>query len=487
MGEIEQLNTFDLFIFGGTGDLANRKLLPALYKQSSIKSFSSDSRIIIIGTKNLTTEEYLQKLNKSLQEYSADYSNEMAEKFFSKISYLKIDVNNGEDWKNFSAQKYNTTRIFYLAIPPALYQITTSKLKTHNCITDDSKIVVEKPIGSCLETAEKINNVLAEGFAEKQIYRIDHYLGKEAVQNLLALRFGNIIFEQSWSNRAIDHIQITVAEDLGVEDRGSYYDKTGALRDMVQNHLIQILCLIAMEPPVSINSESVRDEKLKVLRSLAPFDKENIKHNSVRGRYVDGVHNKEPVQGYLAEKGVNESNNTETFVALKLLINNWRWSGVPFYIRTGKRMTKKVSEIVVRYKNIPHNIFSSDATLQPNQLVLRIHPDEGVDLKLNTKEPSVSGFNLEELPLDLNLQDYYELGHQDCYERLLLDVIKGNQALFVRKDEIEASWKWIDAIVKLWESEDVPMEEYISGTWGPSSSEIMLSKENRKWANKNQS
>ena len=487
MGEIEQLNTFDLFIFGGTGDLANRKLLPALYKQSSIKSFSSDSRIIIIGTKNLTTEEYLQKLNKSLQEYSADYSNEMAEKFFSKISYLKIDVNNSEDWKNFSAQKYNTTRIFYLAISPALYQITTSNLKTHNCITDDSRIVVEKPIGSCLETAKKINNVLAEGFAEKQIYRIDHYLGKEAVQNLLALRFGNIIFEQSWSNRAIDHIQITVAEDLGVEDRGSYYDKTGALRDMVQNHLIQILCLIAMEPPVSINSESVRDEKLKVLRSLAPFDKENIKHNSVRGRYVDGVHNKEPVQGYLAEKGVNESNNTETFVALKLLINNWRWSGVPFYIRTGKRMMKKVSEIVVRYKNIPHNIFSSDAKLQPNQLVLRIHPDEGVDLKLNTKEPSVSGFNLEELPLDLNLQDYYELGHQDCYERLLLDVIKGNQALFVRKDEIEASWKWIDAIVKLWESEDVPMEEYISGTWGPSSSEIMLSKENRKWANKNQS
>ena len=242
-----------------------------------------------------------------------------------------------------------------------------------------------------------------------------------------------------------------------------------------------------MEPPVSINSESVRDEKLKVLRSLAPFDKENIKHNSVRGRYVDGVHKKEPVQGYLAEKGVNESNNTETFVALKLLINNWRWSGVPFYIRTGKRMMKKVSEIVVRYKNIPHNIFSSDAKLQPNQLVLRIHPDEGVDLKLNTKEPSVSGFNLEELPLDLNLQDYYELGHQDCYERLLLDVIKGNQALFVRKDEIEASWKWIDAIVKLWESEDVPMEVYISGTWGPSSSEIMLSKENRKWANKNQS
>ena len=487
MGEIEQLNTFDLFIFGGTGDLANRKLLPALYKQSSIKSFSSESRIIVIGTRNLTTEEYLQTLNKSLQEYSADYSNTKAEKFFSKISYLKIDVNNGEDWKNFSAQKYNTTRIFYLAIPPALYQITTSKLKTHNCITDDSKIVVEKPIGSCLETAKKINNVLAEGFAEKQIYRIDHYLGKEAVQNLLALRFGNIIFEQSWSNRAIDHIQISVAEDLGVEDRGSYYDKTGALRDMVQNHLIQILCLIAMEPPVSINSESVRDEKLKVLRSLAPFDKENIKHNSVRGRYVDGVHKKEPVRGYLAEKGVNESNNTETFVALKLLINNWRWSGVPFYIRTGKRMMKKVSEIVVRYKNIPHNIFSSDATLQPNQLVLRIHPDEGVDLKLNTKEPSVSGFNLEELPLDLNLQDYYELGHQDCYERLLLDIIKGNQALFVRKDEIEASWKWIDAIVKLWESEDVPMEEYISGTWGPSSSEIMLSKENRKWANKNQS
>jgi glucose-6-phosphate 1-dehydrogenase len=342
---------------------------------------------------------------------------------------------------------------------------------------------VEKPIGTDLNTAKEINDSLATGFNESQIYRIDHYLGKEAVQNLLALRFGNTIFEQSWSNSAIDHIQITVAEDLGVEDRGGYYDETGALRDMVQNHLLQILCLIAMEPPVSIQSESVRDEKLKVLKSLAPFTAENISINSVRAQYLDGISKGEAACSYLDEDGVNAENNTETFVALKLEINNWRWSGVPFYLRTGKRMQSKSSEIVVRYKTVPHNIFSKDASLKPNQLVLRIHPDEGIDLKLNTKHPGVSGFDLEELPLDLNLHEYHEIGHQDCYERLLLDVIKGNPSLFVRRDEIEASWKWIDNIINLWKSEDVPMEEYISGGWGPSNADLLLKREFRAWKN----
>ena len=299
-------------------------------------------------------------------------------------------------------------------------------------------------------------------------------MGKEAVQNLLALRFANTIFEKSWSNSAVDHIQITVAEDLGVEDRGGYYDETGALRDMVQNHLLQILCLIAMEPPVSIQSESVRDEKLKVLKSLSPFSKETIALNSVRAKYLDGISKGKPACAYDDEDGVDSKNNTETFVALKLEINNWRWSGVPFYLRTGKRMHSKSSEIVVRYKSVPHNIFSKDAAVKPDQLVLRIHPDEGIDLKLNTKQPGVSGYDLEELPLDLNLHEYHELGHQDCYERLLLDVIRGNPSLFVRRDEIEASWKWIDNIINLWNSEDVPMEEYISGGWGPSLSLIHI-------------
>ena len=299
------------------------------------------------------------------------------------------------------------------------------------------------------------------------------------------MRFGNTIFERSWSNAAIDHIQITVAEDLGVEGRGDYYDDTGALRDMVQNHLLQILCLIAMEPPVSISSESVRDEKLKVLKSLQSFTKENIRIDSVRAQYTDGISKGETACSYQDEDGVDTQKNTETFVALKVAINNWRWSGVPFYIRTGKRMESKSSEIVVRYKNVPHNIFSDQKPLAPNQLVLRIHPDEGIDLKLNTKKPDVTGFDLQELPLDLNLHDYNEIGHQDCYERLLLDVIKGNTALFVRRDEVEASWSWIDNIINLWKSEDVPMEEYISGSWGPSNSDLLLKREYRSWKNGN--
>tara|TARA_B100001939_G_scaffold319087_1_gene307000 strand:+ start:431 stop:1888 length:1458 start_codon:yes stop_codon:yes gene_type:complete len=485
MSDVEKLNTFNLYIFGGTGDLANRKLLPALYRQHILGSYTDQSNITGIGTKDLSQDDYLSIVQKSLQKHSDLYSDESWKKFSNILTYKKIDINDDEDWNTFKPQQIDAVKIFYLAIPPSLYETISTKLHSYQCIDQNSRIVVEKPIGSDLETAKKINKSLSIGFSENQIYRIDHYLGKEAVQNLLALRFGNIIFEQSWSNRAIDHIQITVAEDLGVEDRGNYYDKTGALKDMVQNHLIQILCLIAMEPPVSINSESVRDEKLKVLKSLAPFDINTIKTDSVRGRYSDGVYNKEAVKAYVDEDGVDEDNNTETFVALKLFINNWRWSGVPFFLRTGKRMKKKVSEIVVRYKNIPHNIFSSDTKVHSNQLVLRIHPDEGVDLKLNTKEPSVTGFHLEELPLDLNLQDYYEMGHQDCYERLLLDVIKGNQALFVRKDEIEASWEWIDSITKLWSSEAIPMDEYSAGSWGPSSSELMLSKENKKWIDKN--
>ena len=308
-------------------------------------------------------------------------------------------------------------------------------------------------------------------------------MGKEAVRNLLALRFANTIFEQSWSNSAIDHIQISVAEDLGVEDRGGYYDKTGALKDMVQNHLLQILCLIAMEPPVSISSESVRDEKLKVLKSLANFNETSIETDSVRATYSEGLSKGEAACSYLDEEGVDIDNKTETFVALKVMINNWRWSGVPFYLRTGKRMKSKTSEITVKYKSVPHNIFSENSKVPSNQLVLRIHPDEGIDLKLNTKEPGVAGFDLEELPLDLNLDDYYEIGHQDCYERLLLDVIKGNPALFVRKDEVEASWQWIDNIINLWESQNVPMEEYNSGTWGPVNSDLLLKRDFRSWKN----
>ena len=479
------LNTFDLYLFGGTGDLSNRKLIPAMFRQETLSSICTESNIIGIGSRNLTTDEYVKMVKDSLQKYfpNFDQHKDTWKLFSARISYIQIDINSDEGWNNLKEISVDRAVIYYLATPPNLYKRISSALNEFNLIKENCRVVVEKPIGTDLNTAKEINDSLATGFNESQIYRIDHYLGKEAVQNLLALRFGNTIFEQSWSNSAIDHIQITVAEDLGVEDRGGYYDETGALRDMVQNHLLQILCLIAMEPPVSIQSESVRDEKLKVLKSLAPFTTENISMNSVRAQYLDGISKGEAACSYLDEDGVNTENNTETFVALKLEINNWRWSGIPFYLRTGKRMQSKSSEIVVRYKTVPHNIFSKDTSLKPNQLVLRIHPDEGIDLKLNTKHPGVSGFDLEELPLDLNLHEYHEIGHQDCYERLLLDVIKGNPSLFVRRDEIEASWKWIDNIINLWKSEDVPMEEYISGGWGPSNADLLLKRDFRAWKN----
>jgi glucose-6-phosphate 1-dehydrogenase len=424
-------------------------------------------------------------VNESLNKYYIDFEQQKDAwlKFAKRLQYIKLDINSNEDWKNINNVSDSVAVVYYLATPPNLYKKISSALNDNNLIKENCRIVVEKPIGSDLETAEDINNSLSQGFKENQIYRIDHYLGKEAVQNLLALRFANTIFEKSWSSSAIDHIQITVAEDLGVEDRGGYYDETGALRDMVQNHLLQILCLIAMEPPVSIQSESVRDEKLKVLKSLAPFTSDNIAVNSVRAQYLEGISKGEAACAYLDEEGVDSKNQTETFVALKLEINNWRWSGVPFYLRTGKRMQSKSSEIVVRYKTVPHNIFSKGAHLEPGQLVLRIHPDEGIDLKLNTKRPGVSGYDLENLPLDLNLNEYHEIGHQDCYERLLLDVIKGNPSLFVRRDEIEASWKWIDNIINLWKSEDVPMEEYISGGWGPSNADLLIKRDFRAWKN----
>jgi len=480
-----ELNTFDLYLFGGTGDLSNRKLIPAMFRQETLGNINDTSQIIGIGSRDLSAEEYISMVNESLNKYYIDFEQQKDAwlKFAKRLQYIKLDINSNEDWKNINNVSDSVAVVYYLATPPNLYKKISSALNDNNLIKDNCRIVVEKPIGSYLETAEDINNSLSQGFKENQIYRIDHYLGKEAVQNLLALRFANTIFEKSWSSSAIDHIQITVAEDLGVEDRGGYYDETGALRDMVQNHLLQILCLIAMEPPVSIQSESVRDEKLKVLKSLAPFTSDNIAVNSVRAQYLEGISKGEAACAYLDEEGVDSKNQTETFVALKLEINNWRWSGVPFYLRTGKRMQSKSSEIVVRYKAVPHNIFSKGAHLEPGQLVLRIHPDEGIDLKLNTKRPGVSGYDLENLPLDLNLNEYHEIGHQDCYERLLLDVIKGNPSLFVRRDEIEASWKWIDNIINLWKSEDVPMEEYISGGWGPSNADLLIKRDFRAWKN----
>ena len=373
--------------------------------------------------------------------------------------------------------------MFYLAVSPSFYTKIAENLNALGLINNDSVIVVEKPIGEDLNSSVKINQSLASYFDEQQIFRIDHYLGKEAVQNLLALRFGNILFEKVWSNIAIDHVQITVAETLGLESRGSYYDEVGAIKDMLQNHMLQILCLVSMEPPTSINSESIRDEKLKVLRSLKPISKDEIENNCVIGQYKDGAIGGETKASYLDEEGVKEKSKTETFISLKLQIDNWRWSGVPFFLRTGKRMSEKKSEIVVQFKEVPHNIFDSDQKQKNNQLIIQLQPEESIKLKIMIKEPTASGFKLQELPLDLFFDEYYEDDHLDAYERLLLDAIERKSSLFMRRDEVEESWLFIDKLIEAIQVSDIDLEKYNAGSWGPSSSDLLIANHGSKWNN----
>ena len=373
--------------------------------------------------------------------------------------------------------------MFYLAVSPSFYTKIAENLNALGLINNDSVIVVEKPIGEDLNSSVKINQSLASYFDEQQIFRIDHYLGKEAVQNLLALRFGNILFEKVWSNIAIDHVQITVAETLGLENRGSYYDEVGAIKDMLQNHMLQILCLVSMEPPTSINSESIRDEKLKVLRSLKPISKDEIENNCVIGQYKDGAIGGETKASYLDEEGVKEKSKTETFISLKLQIDNWRWSGVPFFLRTGKRMSEKRSEIVVQFKEVPHNIFDSDQKQKNNQLIIQLQPEESIKLKIMIKEPTASGFKLQELPLDLFFDEYYEDDHLDAYERLLLDAIERKSSLFMRRDEVEESWLFIDKLIEAIQVSDIDLEKYNAGSWGPSSSDLLIANHGSKWNN----
>jgi glucose-6-phosphate 1-dehydrogenase len=371
--------------------------------------------------------------------------------------------------------------VAYLATAPSLFGALAQGLKHNDLIDDTSRIVLEKPLGRDLESARQINDSVAECYRENQVYRIDHYLGKETVQNLLALRFGNSLFEPLWRRSAIDHVQITVAEDLGVGGRVEFYDRVGALRDMVQNHLMQLICLFAMEPPSSLDQNAVRDEKIKVLRSLKPISPRDVKLNSVRGRYAAGAINGEAVPGYTDELAGADS-STETFVALKVEIENWRWSGVPFYIRTGKRLKEKYSEIVVQFQDVPHSIFSEqEYNVQPNLLRIRLQPDEGVQLSIMAKEPGPGGFNLRPVALDLSFAETFGVRYPDAYERLLMEVLRGNAALFMRRDEVEAAWQWVDGVIDSWDTSKQPLESYVAGSRGPSAASLLLDRDGRAW------
>ncbi|HEY5805250.1 MAG TPA: glucose-6-phosphate dehydrogenase [Lysobacter sp.] len=481
---------FDLIIFGGTGDLALRKLLPALFHRYVDGQIVAGTRLYGLARDTLTDEAYRDRVREALQKTLADDPRSPAalEPFLDMLGYRRIDLSADTGWAELAGELSDESRVrvFYLAVGPDLFGSVGARLQAHGLTGANTRVVVEKPIGHDRESAVAINDALGAVFAESQIYRIDHYLGKETVQNLIALRFGNALFEPLWKAEHIDHVQITVAETVGLERRASYYDKSGALRDMVQNHILQLLCLVAMEPPSSLAADAIRDEKLKVLRSLRPIDAYGKEAGAtsqvtVRGQYRAGAVEGRPVPGYLEELGRNDS-RTETFVALKAEVRNWRWAGVPFYLRTGKRLADRMSEIVVTFRQVPHSIFGELAEpIYPNQLVIRLQPDEGVKLWLMNKVPGPGGLRLRRVPMDLSFAETFGGRQPEAYERLLMDVVRGNPMLFMRRDEVEAAWAWIDPIRTAWEASADAPKAYTAGSWGPSAAVALIERDGRTW------
>jgi glucose-6-phosphate 1-dehydrogenase len=485
MAKFVPVEPFDLVIFGGTGDLAMRKLLPSLYHRDLDGQLSGDSRIIAISRRDFSRTDFVAQVAASLREYlpAADLDDTVLQRFIERLSYHAVDVTSTDGWPEAAADVNvhgNRVRVFYLATSPSLYGPISEGLAGHGMVHEHTRIVLEKPIGNNLAEAREINAAVGRVFREDQVYRIDHYLGKETVQNLLALRFSNSLFEPLWRRGTVDHVQITVAEDLGVGTRADFYDRTGALVDMVQNHLLQLLCLVAMEPPAGLDHDQIRGEKLKVLRALKPLDAASVGRQTVRGQYRRGAISGTAVPSYLEE--VDGASRTETFVALKVEIDNWRWANVPFYLRTGKRMARKTSHIVVQFAPVAHSIFPTDAgQLEPNQLTIRLQPDEGVTLSLMTKEPGPGGFVLRSLPLNLSFCEQFPVRYPDAYERLLMEVLRGNQALFMHREEVESAWAWIDTIRNAWDAQQHEVLPYVAGTWGPTDSALLIGRDDRRW------
>ena len=482
---------FDCVVFGATGDLTLRKLLPALYYRYVDKQYGDNCRIIAAARSKITSDEYRRRAADALGEHvkKEDRSKDKLDAFLQRLTYVSVNGASEDGWDDLIAalaERADLVRVFYLATSPDLYGAVCQNLSKHGVITEQSRVVLEKPIGHDLASARQINDDVGCVFKEAQIYRIDHYLGKETVQNLLALRFANVIFERLWNADTIDHVQITVAETVGVESRGDYYDRSGALRDMVQNHLMQLLCLLAMDAPIALRGDSLRDEKLKVLRSLKPIAPHEVPHTTVRGQYVAGAVAGKTVDGYIADLsrdlGEERASTTETFVALKAEINNWRWAGVPFYLRSGKRLPQKVSEIVVQFKDIPYSVFPPDAAdMQANQLVIRLQPEEGMRLKMMTKDPGPGGLRLRPAELDISFEKAFSVRYPDAYERLLMDTVRGNATLFMRRDEVEAAWSWVEPILEAWEQSAEKPKPYPAGSWGPTASIALIERDGRTW------
>jgi glucose-6-phosphate 1-dehydrogenase len=481
--------SFDLVVFGGTGDLAWRKLMPAMFQAFRHGTLPKDGRIIGVARDNLSDAQYRELIRSRFEQVDGAKrpSCDEFEQFARMLHFLRMDLSQPGDFKRLKdtlAQRDADVVVMYLATAPSLFGTAIEQIAAAGLNTKRTRVVLEKPLGHDLESNREINATVRRALDENQIFRIDHYLGKPSVQNLFALRFGNALFEPVWRRETISHIQITIAEDLGVEKRGAFYDQTGALRDMVQNHALQLLCALAMEPPINAHADAIRDEKLKVLRSLKAWTPESLSQHVVRGQYGPGTMHGEHVPAYREEPGVNPESTTETFVALRAEIANWRWAGVPFYIRTGKRLAERDARIVVTFRSAPHAIYQSPLG-SANKLVIHLQPKDGLELHLLAQAQdgrSARGAQqLAPVHLDLDFDKRFGAERVGAYERLLLDVIEGRLNLFVRADEQEEAWRWVEPILEHWANDSAGPRPYASGSWGPSASSAMIARDGNCW------
>ena len=473
----------DMTIFGGMGDLAMRKLLPALYMAFLHGNLPPSTRILSTGRQDYDRAAYLAFVEEHSRSFisAANFNEKSWAGFLDLLVYVRLDVSAAEIFDTLKdASRDGAQRVFYLATAPSLFTTICDKLAATGLVDANARVVLEKPLGRDLASAVEINEAVGKHFAESQIYRIDHYLGKETVQNLMVLRFGNSILEPLWRAPNIASVQITVAEEVGVGSRAGFYDSAGAMRDMVQNHLMQLLCIVAMEPPTSLSPDAVRDEKLKVIRSLRRMTLADIARDTVRGQYTRGVSGNQEVKGYHEESNVPASSHTETFVALRAHIDTWRWSKVPFYLRTGKRMQRRSSKIVIEFANPPFPLFPETPGGVANRLVIELQPEEAIKLQLFAKQPG-SGMLMQQVALNLDLQSAFQQRRAEAYERLLIDVVRGRLTHFMRRDELEAAWEWVEPIINGWETLNEKPHPYAAGSWGPAESFALLARDGFGW------
>jgi glucose-6-phosphate 1-dehydrogenase len=477
--------SFDLVFFGGTGDLTWRKLMPALFQAFRHGKLPEGGRILAVARDDQTDERYREWLKERFREVDGAKrpSDEEFERFASLIHYRRMDLSLPEHYqglKDWLDARNADTVVLYLATSPYLFTQICQQLGAVGLNHDKVRVVLEKPLGHDLASAQEINRAVRSVFAEAQAFRIDHYLGKPSVQNLMALRFGNALFEPLWRRESIANIQITLAERLGVGTRGAFYDGTGALRDMIQNHALKLLTMIAMEPPARNDADAIRDEKLKVLRSLKPFTAESVSRDVVRGQYRAGTIDGAAVPAYLDEVKVPPESQCETFVALRTEVNNWRWAGVPFYLRTGKRLAERDAQIVVNFRPVPHKIFPGGG--QPNRLVIKLQPEDGLELQLLAQKGTGQGEQLTPVSLDLDFDKAFATQRVGAYERLLLDAIAGRLNLFVRSDEQEEAWRWVEPILNGWAADTSGPRPYSAGSWGPAAASALVARDGFSWA-----